>query len=618
MITSRFIKVHPDALLEYIWDDDFNYANDYSVVKDVLNNESSFVFSSNITDTENYNKLPNQLYLIDGLINRYGIMNPETKTFLQESKFVNNQASRFDKVKIQFPINYNFQNFIGFFIKIYGKNFENVDSYNLCNFFLDINEPGDLNKIDLETQPIRINEKLQGKSITLYIPSLYEESRLRINNKPKIGSINYNLTNGILGLSQTSPVSIDFRFLTSKSTLANEKTYLTTPPLIITLPQAPEYNNLSVEINEATDGDYFLINGVYNGSVGEFDNFMKILEDNGKKSYIIFSITVFEENIQQDTYDMYVYKDFYKKRIYKPVLLYTNTTASLLIEMKLINSVDSSVISKFTDFTLVGNNVTKYGKKSISINISNAIKPKLYNSKPDILTLPAQDFINKHLQKKINYINNEIKYVSYPVLTEIYNIVIQDLTIKNNKNIFYGNGQLQLQLSPFDNIFKLKIAKNVTDNNYEPFSINSSNVIVQLVFKSDTNEVKIPLYTETNEVDLNSGILIFKILSSQINIISNINKINNNFYITLLSNEIESLLYSGSFVLLNEKTQIQNNNLTDISNPTIVNNNEIIKQPAKAIEVKQEQSLNFNDKGKNYQEKILNNNLNSEQIKRLK
>jgi dihydroorotate dehydrogenase len=100
MITSRFIKVHPDALLEYIWDDDFNYANDYSVVKDVLNNESSFVFGSNITDTENYNKLPNQLYLIDGLINRYGIMNPETKTFLQESKFVNNQASRFDKVKI--------------------------------------------------------------------------------------------------------------------------------------------------------------------------------------------------------------------------------------------------------------------------------------------------------------------------------------------------------------------------------------------------------------------------------------------------------------------------------------------------------------------------------------
>jgi hypothetical protein len=300
-VNSRFIQVHQDAIIEWIWDDQFFYEDEYSIIKDVKNNETSFSFALNANDPLNYNKIPNQLYLVDSVINKFGIADPIVKPFLQETQYVNNQPSKFNKIKIWFPIYYTFPNSTGFYLRTYALNYENAVKYNLSNYFMDITIPGELTKIENEAQPFRLNEKLWGKSITLYVPSTYDEALNRINNAPTLGSINYNLTSGILGLSQTSPIYIDFRFLTSKSTVLGETTYLTTPPLVTNIPQAPEYNNLGVQITQATDGDYFVINGTFNNSIGEFELFMTALEENGKRSYILYAITVYEENIPQET-----------------------------------------------------------------------------------------------------------------------------------------------------------------------------------------------------------------------------------------------------------------------------------------------------------------------------
>src|ERR1039457_1109615 len=97
---STYIRIHPQALCEIITDDQFFYSDSYSIVTDSLNGISSFEFSSIVNDPTNYNKIPNQLYLIDPIINKYGISNPSTNSFLQEVKYSNPAPSRFDKVKI--------------------------------------------------------------------------------------------------------------------------------------------------------------------------------------------------------------------------------------------------------------------------------------------------------------------------------------------------------------------------------------------------------------------------------------------------------------------------------------------------------------------------------------
>ena len=557
-INNRYVQVHPDALIEWIWDDQFFFEDEYSIIKDSQNNISSFSFSKNAVEPGNFNKIPQQLYLVDKLINRYGIADPENKAFLQESKYTNNQPSKFDKVKIWFPLNYTFPTSTGFYLNISTLNYENNIKYNLANYFLDITLAGELFKITNEISTFRLNEKLWGKSITIYVPSVYNEALERVNNAPKIGTINYNLTNGNLGLSQTAPITIDFRLLTSKSTILNAISYITTPPLITSIPQTPEYNNVSVSIQEAIDGDYFIINGLFNNILGEFETFMNTLESSGKRSYILYTITSYEENIPQDPIDIYVYKDFYKQISYRPIFKFTNTTASIRVDMKIISSVDSSVITKSTELAIVGNMVAKYGKYVTPININNAIKPKLYNSKPTTLMLPPQELINSHIKRKIPT-TTSVKYIPYPILTDTYNIIASDVNSKNQSGTYFGYGNLQLLITPFDNSIKIKVAKQIKNDTIESFIFPAVNSIIQLIFKSSTSELRIPLYLESNEVDLNNGILVFKIASSEQAILKKIYQLNKSFYITLTTNGIETSVYDGKFILLEQTPRVSNN-----------------------------------------------------------
>lgn len=599
--TSRYIRVHQDALIEWINDDSFFFEDEYSIVKDTVNNVSTFMFSSNAVVSDNYNKLPNQLYIVDPIINKYGIVDPVTKPFLQETRYANNAPSRFDKVKIWFPIHWNFPNLAGMYLNITALNYENSTPFGLSSFYLDSSDPNDLNKLTTEAEPLRLFDKLWGKSITIYVPSVYYEALNRTNNAPTLGTINYNLTAGQLGLSTTSPIFIDFRYLRAKENILNQISFYTLPALKMSIPQSPEYNNLSVNIEEASDGDYFLINGMYNGNIGEFEQFMNMLDSLGKRSYILYSITVFEELLPQDSIDIYVYQDFYKQISYRPILKYTNTTASIQVEMKLINSVNGSVISKISTFLITGSNIGKYGKFVTPINISNAIKPKLYNSKPDNLVLPNQSIINYQLKKHNANVNSEIRYIPYPVLTNIANIVADQLNGVSKGETYKALGNLNLNLTPFDNVIKFRIAEKNGDT-IKPMSFPVNNSTVKLVFKSSTSELKIDLYMESNEVNLSSGIVVFKISSLDYPVLKKISDTNSNFYITVTSNSIETSIYDGTFSLLEntarpiitetnidtvQQKPVQNPKLTSTKTATgslnagIINTSNVISLPAK-------------------------------------
>lgn len=555
-INTKFIQVHTDAIIEWVWDDNFYYADNYSIIKDIMNNTTSFTFS-NDAQTTNYNKLPNQLYLIDAVINKYGIVDT-SKSILQETKYINNQPAKYNKVKIWFPLSYNFNNNAGFYLNVYTYNYENAVKYDLTHFYIDLSNNVDFNKIVNETKPFRLNGRLWGKSIEIYIPEVYTEALNRINNTPESGTLNYRLTNGELGLSQTSPIYIDFRFLTNKSTILGETTFITSPPLTTSIPQTPDYNSLSVKVEHASDGDYFIINGLYNSSTSGLEDFMQMLVENGNRSYILYTITVYEENLPQDSRDVYVYKDFYKGiNDYRPVFKFSNTTASIKVDMKLINTVDNSVIIKSSDYTLIGNEIAKYGKYITPINITGAIKPKLYNSLPDQLVLPPKELLNSHLRRNVP-IQPEIKYVSYPILTNIYNVVAGDLSVKSGNTVYYGKDKLNIKLSPFDNVIKISISIKDTDNTIIPFEINNNNNIIQFVVKSDVDEIRVPLFLESNEVNLKDGVVVFKITQTQLTNIKRIINTNNRFYITTTSNGAETVLYSGH-LSINDTKIIENN-----------------------------------------------------------
>ena len=100
---------------------------------------------------------------------------------------------------------------------------------------------------------------------------------------------------------------------------------------------------------------------------------------------------MYEENIQTNKQTVTVTDDFTKKILYRPILTFTNTTAAIKVEMRIIDLVDMSTVSRFSTIGLDGN-VQKYGKKLISLNVQNLNKLKIYNAKPDEIVLGKDYF----------------------------------------------------------------------------------------------------------------------------------------------------------------------------------------------------------------------------------
>lgn len=554
---SRYIKCHPDALIEWIQDDQFFYSDNYSVIKDTLNGEQKFQFSKTAQDPNNQNRIPRGLYLIDKIINKYGIADPDQKQFLQESQYTNPAPSQFDRIKIWFPISYTFPNSVGFTVKLSALNFDNSRSIILSDFFLDTSIPANLLLIQNEPVPFRYGGRLWGKSITINIPSTYYEALKRTGGQPTLGSINSHLGSGLNGLSQTSPIFIDFKFLTSKQTVLGETTYLSTPSLIVSIPQSPEYNQLAVSISRATDGDYFLINGLYNGTIGQFDRFMQTLTESGQRSYILYKITVFEDSIPQPSQDIYKYDDYLTPYSFCPILKVTNTSATIQVELQLVSAIDGSVISRFADLAIIGSEVAKFGRYRQAINLSNAIKPKLYNSKPDNIILPSLDILKAGITKRAQRTRPEdVRYIPYPVLTDTFNIAAQDVSIEgSDANRWYGKGGLNVTITPFDNIMKFKVAQLNGTDSVKPFQFPAIGSIIQLVFKSSISELRIPLWNESGQVTLDTGVLVFKQVASEYTILKKIAETTDTFYITMTTNGIETSIYDGKFQLLEERSR---------------------------------------------------------------
>ena len=168
--------------------------------------------------------------------------------------------------------------------------------------------------------------------------------------------------------------------------------------------------------------------------------------------------------------------------------------------------------------------------------------PKLYQSAPDNITL----------NPIVSSASTQTVKVPYPVMYDRFNVVAKNVTETVNDETFYGMGQLQILLYPTDNILRFVIAKTITSNGYQPFVIPTGTPIT-LTFKSDTLNVDSALYTDTNQVDYSQGVLVFRVLQTQSQSIQTIYKAGfDQFYIIMQTNGVNTVLYSGRFLLFSQ------------------------------------------------------------------
>lgn len=572
-----YININENVLIQYIYDDTFLYAKDYNIIKDTLNSEYTYTSNDNLDSNNN-----TDLFLLDKINNKYGIVNYSERLFLQKEEHINAPITRYDKVRIYFPTNYNFVNSVGFHVNIAAYNNTTTKLYNLSNFYYDKTISAHQSKMQLAATPVNFGGKVFGKYIELLIPSTYVESRNRSNNRPIPGTINYNLTGGItsIGLSENSPIFITFKFIESKGTTSGYQTYTLSKPYMSSISQFPNFQGISMKIEHSSDGDYFYIYPEFNGSQSEFVKFMDMLEETGNRSYCLYTITLYENMVTTDSVDIYKYQDFDVKIKYRPIFTLSNTTASIKVDLKIINTVDNSITNKTADYTLLNSEILKYGKTLTKLNLDNVIKPKVYNAKPENLTISNSMALNMSRRVQTQTQTNTVtKVKTVPVLMDTFNIVArntEDITLSGVT--YLAQNSLELLLKPFDNVVKIRIAENIgSDNVIKPYNIPTNNTEVTLSFRSEKKDVYIPLYTQSNETDLGNGVVVFNISESNNEDLKTIRQSNPNFYITLKTEIGTTVLYTGKFIFTDSAEFIarNKNNTTQQNTSTTQNNNNV-------------------------------------------
>ena len=443
--------------------------------------------------------------------------------------------------------------------------------------------------LNYTSPPLLFQEKLWGKNITIEVPSLNEISSQLTGGVPKEDSINYNLTNGN-GLSMTSPIFIDFHFINNIQTINNVSTYLLASNLTTTIPQTPEFEKLGLIVEHSTNGDFFEIYGVYNETLSGFKKFIDDSSTIGRNYYVQYDITMYEQNIRGKTTTITVTDSFNETIEYRPIIKYSTTTAIIDVEMRLIDNVDNSSIIRRASYGMLQDELSKYSLNMMKINVSNVSKPKIYNLKSSINTGlvgglnntggvlnigGGRSSVNTTLISGQNGIVVETIKVPFPVLIDRFNIMAKSENAILDSKPFYGFGKIQILLYPFDNVIKFSIATG-PDNKPEYLNMTSISEI-KLVIKNDQNQLTFPLFTESGDIDLSIGQVIFKINQNQF---SNIKKIYesgiNLFYIIGTSQSTTSVIYTGLFKIYDNKANVTALNdqaassMNNMGNPNII------------------------------------------------
>ena len=562
MRISKYVKVDKNVLLEYIYDDGNLIGESYKIGVDIKNTNNSYL-ANDLSGT--LNTTLNTLFPIDLIHNTYGKFNTSNYSFLQTKEYASGFPIRHDIINLRLPINFTFGEYLGLYLKVYAFDSTLNKTYDLSNFYYDItnlDQTGTEPNKDImgyTNPPLYFQEKLWGKTISLQIPSLFAISNQKTGVVPKIDTLNYNLTNGV-GLDINSPIFIDFHFITSKTTVNSVTTYTLSTKSTTTIPQSPEFEKIGVRIEESMNGDFFEIYGIYNGNIGDFNDYINNAVYAGNRYYIEYNITMYEQNIRGKSMKIVVTSDFLSKVEYRPIIKYSTTTAIIDIEMNLIDAVDGSQVTRRASYGMLQNQVSKYSLLLMKINLDNANKPKIYNQKNSISSLMSSN------QNASNLVVETIK-VPYPVLIDKYNVVAKSDNVVNNSTTFFGIGKIMITLYPFDNIIKFIIASQISDNKIDYMDLTNMGEI-KLTIKNQSLLVDMALFVESGEIDLSRGFLVFKLVSGKINDVRRIYESGSNvFYITSTQQNTTSVIYSGLYNIYDSISNITDLNQAQSNQP---------------------------------------------------
>lgn len=550
MQTSKFVRIDNNILLEYIYDDQNLLSEEYLVYKNTNTEVNGFL--STLTETNNYINqknilindsvesvlFTNQLIKLNTEQQQWSRFDTSNYSFIQSKNYGISIPIRYDKIRVWTPVNYTFNEYKGFHLRVYTLDYNNQKWVDLSNYFFDISDVNQSDEVEYSNPPIYQFEMNWGKYFEIQFPSPNKVSDQRVNNQTKPNTINFNLTDGV-GLSKSSPVFIDFHFIET----IKKSTGLTFYNLInkqsVTLPATPEFEKFSIVVEPSNQGDFFLIYPEKNGSIGEFNQFIEESIVLGNRYYLEWIISVYEKNIKVSEQKLVITENFIEEIEFRPILKYTTTTAIIDVECNLIDAVNDYKETRKASYALLQDEVSNYSRYLSKIDLTKANKIDVFKIKGiDTPNLDSSTYQSTQLKINSN---------SYVVFSRNYYLNKSNNDVNYLKKTWRGERQQTIDLFPYDNVIKFNIISKNEFDNFRELNLNDWNDIL-LSFKSDKKNLEFEIWRDSDQNNLEIGKVVFKIPLDKWGEIRRIyNSGSRSFYISGTKNKNKEIIYTGYF-----------------------------------------------------------------------
>ena len=394
-----------------------------------------------------------------------------------------------------------------------------------------------------------------SKYIQIKVPSL-----IYLNDSTK----NKEFSDEFFGIgneapSNTANYEVSYKLINEITDLNDQQYINVEDTLDVTVSREDEYLDISANIEEVADMDYFHVFGTKDGSRQGFENYINNRLESSNDDIIIFHDIEMSEQIGLDflnTSSMtFTQTANYEAPIpFRPIIFNANIASSFLIRhtMRIYNETDNTQIIKVS--TLASANTKKYGTRMEKINLRNVDPTVIYNKLPNTA-------VNRELNQFVNSIRptvGETKYV--PVAIDTYGILASassvgmDLTAgRTISKKLKPEGKETINLSTVsDNFVKFTIAQPDGSNGVKAISLVSAEDLV-LIIKSGRTEQRISHDPSFPNVDLGQGEVFFKIpkdTAVRFGKPTVVKATAAKFYINIKNGETQSLLYHGKVTII--------------------------------------------------------------------
>ena len=510
----------------------------HAVSADSTNTKYALLGYDSTGDYEMFNYINNNVDWAGG--NETDLLNSQTNAT------ANINYIKYDSIRLHLRSGFSFaaRGYEGFLFQVAAKRQSNVRNYLTQLVYLNTS-----NYEYANPKPFILGETLWSKFIDLKVPTLVDQNS-------EFNDLFYgDGTPGSSDLDPTSNYELTFKLIDRLETFNGYDYFYTGEENKFTVSREDEFQDFTVVVEDATDGDYFKIYGEKDNSIGAFEAYIiNQITTSSDDIVVLFDVDIFESlgvsevKTFQTTYTQY--EDFNTPIIFRPVIVNSNIASSFSIDvtMRIWNQTDNTQIVKRASLTV--NQAAKYGKKlnKLKINSPNQLT-EVYNVLPQMASNKiVQGIITDNLPKSVKYVptfierHNVIASKSSVVFdTANENIMTQSITEVDTSD-FKNEGDLVIDIPPFTSYYKFVVAKRKGDDVELMSFVNAENVI--MTFGDGNQKLKFN-HISNKEINMGEGEVLFKISEANANTIRGMK--NNKFYISVNNGIDENMILSGKF-----------------------------------------------------------------------